>query len=405
MQNEYETLILNTLLDTYEKSAKSKGGESRRRVMIAKKKLSEIFSYNSLDDKRDANSALSHLAKEGVITFRYRRWEEENIVEEVVLNEENVEKAYALSSRRPLQGVLWELEELIRAFLSKTKEPEIKAFLEEELLKIEQKKTINRNFFKDDIEADRCLLMALTSLSASADEMTKRVFSVRVFHDSKKFETEVEAPLLKILRHIHKGEELKDDELLKLYSIVRYSEIIEFRGRLVFRFKDGGSLNCSDLKHGAYINSETIKDIAKIETTDDKVITIENKAVYEDYLKKHEITEGEIVIFHGGFYSPSKGLFLERIASLDLPWRHWSDIDLGGFRIFMRLKQNISPAATPYKMDEETLISNANKCKPLTEDYRKELGKLLDDSTCTVFYPVISLMLEKNIKLEQEALL
>lgn len=88
----------------------------------------------------------------------------------------------------------------------------------------------------------------------------------------------------------------------------------------------------------------------------------------------------------------------------DVKFYHWSDIDLGGFRIFTRLKKNVIPELQPWKMDVETLSENKDNTSPIkNKSYLNALEKLLNDQDYTVFYPVIHKMLEKKVKLEQES--
>ena len=65
-------------------------------------------------------------------------------------------------------------------------------------------------------------------------------------------------------------------------------------------------------------------------------MTIENKANYISYINGMT-AEDELVIYHGGCYSPIKGRWLRLIAEeaekSKIQVFHWSDIDLGGFRI------------------------------------------------------------------------
>lgn len=85
---------------------------------------------------------------------------------------------------------------------------------------------------------------------------------------------------------------------------------------------------------------------------------------------------------------------------------HWSDIDLGGFRIFARLKQNIVPELKPYRMDIETLRSHRDRALPLCgESYRRKLEALLGDPEYRIFHSLIEEMLRSGLRLEQEQLL
>lgn len=118
------------------------------------------------------------------------------------------------------------------------------------------------------------------------------------------------------------------------------------------------------------------------------------------------------MIWHGGFYSPLRGRWFRKIYEAGkrvgsaISYFHWSDIDLGGFRIFARLKQNIVPELKPYRMDIETLRSHRDRALPLCgESYRRKLETLLGDPEYRIFHSLIEEMLRSGLRLEQEQLL
>lgn len=103
-------------------------------------------------------------------------------------------------------------------------------------------------------------------------------------------------------------------------------------------------------------------------------------------------------------YSPSKGEFFKKIfeACKDFEIYHWSDIDLGGFNIFVRLK-NIIPSIKPYLMDKDAFYSKKEYWKFMKDDYSEKLKKLKDKKEFEIFNELIDEMLTSNCKLEQEA--
>jgi hypothetical protein len=84
---------------------------------------------------------------------------------------------------------------------------------------------------------------------------------------------------------------------------------------------------------------------------------------------------------------------------------HWGDLDWGGLRIFQLLQEKVLPGLQPLYMDEKTLLAYQDYGETLHPVYRKRLEKLGQSPQYAVFHGLISLMLELNIKLEQEALL
>ena len=142
-----------------------------------------------------------------------------------------------------------------------------------------------------------------------------------------------------------------------------------------------------------------------------QIIFIENKANYIWYLS-HEKKEDELVVFHGGCYSPIKGVWFQKIYESSrsqmekVNYFHWSDIDVGGFRIFCRLKEKIIPQLQPYKMDVATLMDfKESALKIETPSYKTRLKNMRNDSTYIEFWQVIDIMLEFDIRLEQEKII
>ena len=135
----------------------------------------------------------------------------------------------------------------------------------------------------------------------------------------------------------------------------------------------------------------------------DKIIFIENKANYIDYIQNKK-KDNEFVIYHGGMYSPIKGEFFRKIyeTAKGKDFYHWSDIDIGGFKIFIRLQKTI-PELKQYKMGREDFYSKRNYWKEMSKDYRDRLLKMRLLEEYKVFFDVMDAMIKSNCKLEQEA--
>ena len=239
--------------------------------------------------------------------------------------------------------------------------------------------------------------------------------SVKLYGDSKYFEKRVRGKVLSILRDIKKqnnDEVDNDEELLSEKGIVKWPEIIEFTGAINVTLLDESRIEYSGHHFGAYINSKTIKAIKAIELEKvKKVVFIENKANYVWYVENRK-TVDEVVIYHGGCYSPIKGKWFQKIYEAGeksiqtINYYHWSDIDIGGFRIFTRLKNAIIPRLLPYQMDVSTLLEYSEHALTIEDKaYKRSLENMLKDVMYQEFWPVIQEMLCYSIRLEQENLL
>ena len=134
-----------------------------------------------------------------------------------------------------------------------------------------------------------------------------------------------------------------------------------------------------------------------------KIIFIENKANYIDYIQ-NKMQKDEFVVYHGRMYGRIKGQFFKNIyeVSKDSKFYHWSDIDIGGFKIFARLR-NIIPELIPYKMDVEAFYSKKAYWKDMSKDYRKKLLGFRKQLDYNCLDNLIDEMLINISKLEQEA--
>ena len=130
-------------------------------------------------------------------------------------------------------------------------------------------------------------------------------------------------------------------------------------------------------------------------------MTIENKANYENMSYR----EDTLYIYCHGFFSPKEVEFLQELAVLaseNVEFLHWGDMDYGGIRIFLFNKEKIFPKLKPYQMDRESyeaaVMSNAGR--KLEDEKRKKLEQMnageLEELRCGI--------LEYGMEIEQEML-
>ncbi len=407
----YKQIILNKLLNKYEKS-KSYVKDTNRRIMI---KAEEIKEYNTenYEQKILFHEILKELKTKGLIDFNYLKYEEGNILDQIWLEKENIDNSYLEIQRdNPKKGYMVILNQLKNINFEQMW---LQRFCEEMKSYMEEKQKQNSLL---PVSKSKSILIALQKIDNmqrddNVNNMLKRLFSIQCYNDSKYFEKEIEKYIINITKKYYFEEkdnmELNDDEILKEFGIVKYPEIIEFCGNMKCNVK-GKGIEFSDVTFGSYINSETILNMKEIELIDvDKIIWIENKANYIDYISKKN--KNEFVIYHGGFYSPIKGEFFKKIyqaskkVKKEVVYLHWSDIDIGGFKIFNRLKNNIVEEVEPYKMDKNTLLENKDYWNYFDESYKKKLCELKNCDKYQIFFDTIDVMIEYNCKLEQEVLI
>ncbi|NPV52976.1 MAG: hypothetical protein HPY71_05580 [Firmicutes bacterium] len=221
----------------------------------------------------------------------------------------------------------------------------------------------------------------------------------------------------------------------------------------VERQSRGRSLDLGCFMPDVGLPTPMIEHLQIIDLAADYVITIENLTSYHEFLRAnpgHRDASGRryLAIYLGGYHNRPRRELLRRIyrytqdncrrirddlrrvsgnlqrvqdnlrsirdnsrQSRDNPvpgvacdFYHWGDIDYGGFSIFVHLRKSLGIEIKPYMMDLDTLIRYEKFAKPLPRGYAARLHRLLDNPEFECFHPVIEYMLEKGIRLEQEAL-
>ena len=209
----------------------------------------------------------------------------------------------------------------------------------------------------------------------------KRVFSARVFRDSKRFQTSYEDRVVKVLREysdMPDKDVMTNEQILKAYGIISYTQTLECKGTVLCRTDTGQTFDTGDFPYGAVLNSQTMEhakpvNIAKIR----RIMTIENKANYENMSYK----EDTLYIYCHGFFSPKEVEFLRELTVLaaeNVEFLHWGDMDYGGIRIFLFNKDKIFPGLKPYKMDCESFVAavTSNAGRTLEAEKRKKLEQM-----------------------------
>jgi hypothetical protein len=238
-----------------------------------------------------------------------------------------------------------------------------------------------------------------------------RSLSVKCFNDSKYFEKHLKNKLVSIAKRYEPEtinaalEEVTEKEILNQIGIITAPEIFELCGRCSFKIEND-NINIAAFKKGYCINSESTDAISEFYLDCiHRVLFVENRTNYRQ-LVTDGVAHDTLVIFHGGFYSPARGRFFEKIysaASSNTEFLFWGDIDLGGFNMFARLRKHIIPKVMPYKMDCETFMSVIEKGISSHSDKYFEnlrLCKCEDE-----FQNVKELILKYKLTVEQESLI
>jgi hypothetical protein len=101
--------------------------------------------------------------------------------------------------------------------------------------------------------------------------------------------------------------------------------------------------------------------------------------------------------------SPSIRQLLTLIPE-ETPIHLWSDMDYGGFNILAQLRKQVSPRIQTYLMDIPTFEKYAHLSRPLTQHDTRNLKRLIQNPILKDIHPIIEHLLQRGLKLEQEAI-
>ena len=404
----FETRILNVLLDSYEKSSLFRG-DNKVAVHISfrftKSSLPEYFDESSLS--YESIHAWAHeMEEKGWLEIAWKSGKEGHIIERLILDAQKVPEIYQYLRRKPLSRLICEQLEIIRSARETCSTPVAECFLawlEERLLKNRPVKEFIDLACPEDTER---LLQAVTAIEENEKESYQREFSIREFADSKALE-KLEGKLGKIFRTFSeefKGMETED--ILAEYGIYHTPNYIYLKGEGVVDFgnDENACLKLSAVRQGIGISGEDLSDI-RISGTErtKKVITIENLTTFFRWEEKDAL-----IIYLGGYHNRVRRTLLEKIyrEMPEIQYLHFGDIDVGGFEIYEDLCRKTGIPFLPYHMGLEELSMYREFSRPLTENDKRRLKRLMEqaESDGAPYLETLQLMMEWGIKLEQECI-
>lgn len=412
MSDEIQRQLLLALLDKYERSSFFREGTQPSRRIILKLYDNGQCDFPQYDIEQSekrilVNRAVLAISEKQLASYQWMKGEENHIIAKVWLNFENLPMAYEFVGRKSKNDTIDDVCLELLGILDNVNTEWAKQYFQDIFDMISRKRDIG-NRLPGDKNAREELLRAIQFIDGKGDcELLERVFSLQCFGDSKKFERTVKSRLLSVLRkYLDSDEDAKDEDLLRQVGIVKYPEQFEFCGNAMLFFEHGmvdfsclhygGSVCLPDLVRGNFVIAPEV----------DHILSIENRANYIDYIFKRK-TDNELVIYHGGQYSPSKKKFLQKVAkaiSGDC-WFHWGDIDYGGFSMLARLRREIKEDVIPYRMNEQELNKYGNLAAQITHTYSEKLKCLMSRPELKDCLECLNYMVKNGKKLEQEAML
>lgn len=392
MATKIELKVLNELLDIYEKS-KTFLGENKNHQTF-KVTVSKLFPKYDDDSEfelyKEINQNFDSLQKRGFIKIKAER---SGKISSVSLEENAIEQVYEYIKRTPKADRNNQLTELWENYNNLPDDlfSPLLEYIKEQKIRISTNKAVQ--FFDENFVDYEDLLNAVKAVLSNQNEIFIRELSVKLFNNSKRLEA-IENPVRSLL---YKYGEYDDKEtVLEEHNIIKTPTYVMVKGKGILHC--GETIDLSKIKGDIGLSTETLKDLFSVELNGANVITIENLTNFHKYQSNNEL-----VIYLGGFHNSIKRDFIKLVKKCNpgAVFKHFGDIDAGGFYILEHLKKKTGINFLSHNMDITTLEKNKDHWMKLTENDINRLLSINEKTTC--YKDSIEYMLKNNCKLEQES--
>lgn len=411
--NVEEKIIINRLLDKYERSQHLINPHLfNRRVMlrIENNELPE-YNYENSEIKDKYNLASERLEKNKLISIEWVKGIKR--IDRLILNLKNLDNAYDFVGRIHPSKEVEAFCNIIENGLIDIKTEWIVSWRNDVCDKM--RRTLK---FDSDLKKGKDfitkLVKAFREYDLLNDDITMRAFSSKCYGNTKTFEKEIRDTFLKIadkydltFQNVCEDSDLNVRDKLAYFGIYARPEIYEFSGDLLL-VTENGTIDFSVLGNcGAAVRSTVLPMIKTFDMSNiDKVIFIENKTNYDEYISS-ENSNSRLIIYHGGFMSSQKQKFISKVyenCKKNTEFEFWADIDLGGFEMFYKLKE-IIPSLKPLNMSAEDVNKYHSYGLIRKEKYLYKLKQAKINDKYSIFNDVIDMILKFGVTIEQETFL
>lgn len=402
------------------------------KITLANLPLPAYFSQTDPTPRIIANEQLLHLEKNGLLQLAWIPGEKGHLLQSITLpttehivpqrsgvdGTRNTE-IFQLLSRAPIANTRARLESLLLADKFRFQDDWRARAISYVLNQLKAEKS-PAPFSLADSNLNFDLLTALQSVPTLTAETPFRVFSVRVFNDSKRFEV-IKNQFVTLARMGNaEWRRVPAEEVLRELNLVANPSYIHLSGNWQFATDNGEILNLSGFAPSVGFPAAQISSLQSARA--ESVLCIENLTTFHQYIQqvvkytgKHALADNgtrntklypehnrrNAVICTYGNPSPAIRRIL-RLLPESVPICLWSDLDYGGFNILSQLRRTVNERIQPFLMDIETLESNIPRARPLAASDRTNLRRLLLHPNLRDVRTVIEHLLQRGLKLEQE---
>lgn len=357
-------------------------------------------AYHSQSDpapRQITNEQLQTLEDAGAVKLDWLPGETGHLLASATLIPEHADVVFALLKRTPQSARRARLTDLLLGERFRFNDWRLRA-VQHALNQLKADKS-PAPFSLTDNEFSHDLLTALDALDGVREETPYRVFSVRVFNDSKRFEAVMGAVVSLARRSQAEWRGMSNDEVLRELNLVANPGHLYLHGPWRLVDEAGQVMSLGEFHPSVGIPAAQVARLHRAAVDAPRVICVENPTTFYELIR--QIPNAAAVCLWG---NPSPACrHLLRCLPDDVALHVWADLDYGGLNILAQLRDQVNARAVPYRMDIETLEAHAAWARPLTPADVKNLSRLMRRPCLTDMRSLIAHMLQRGLKLEQEA--
>ena len=402
---------LEALVDKYENRkdyASSQKSPRRTFLKINSRNYPDYYHDSDSSFRLTFNQEMQQLQQHGLVELEWERFNRGEYLQRLILCTDALEEIYTLLNRTPKDELYRNTASLVEKW-SKCAPPELQPFyreLQDRLYRLQPLPGQIKPGQQKDIEN---LLKGLHAFfEPRENEISKRLLSVRLYGDSKRWQA-LEKNLLSLLRKycLEEQESLNEDkDVLAERGIVDNPVHINLAGPLVFN-TERGRVDVRAFYPDLGLPPEMAGDLKIEDCRAEAVVTVENKSSFYHYLR--EGPSNHLVLYLAGYHNSPRRKLLQKVYNYfasrgqEVSFYHWGDMDLGGIQIWYNLKEKTGIPFKPLYMDVDTYLKHLEMGRAVDEEYCRKLEALLQDPEFEVFHSLIREIIYHRACLEQEA--
>ena len=398
-------VIIHAILDKFENRIQRNTQHSPRsiKILLTDIPLPSYFSQTDPSPRLIANDQLTQLERAGLLQLTWLPGETGHLLQSAGLQTEHA-TLYTLLNREPTATTRARLETLLLANQFRfSRDNWLGRAIHRILTQLRTGKS-PAPFSLTNSTWNLDLLTVLSALPTLETEMAYRVFSVRTFNDSKRFD-DLKFAIVRLARLSNPDwKAFTSEDILRELNLVANPNYIHMAGNWQLTTQTGEILSLGGFNPSIGFPASQIESIQAVTVYSSCILCVENLTSFHQYLRAnatHSRPHATLCIM--GNPSPPVRRLLRLIPEQTTIYL-WSDMDFGGFNILSQLRKQVCRQIQPYLMDIPTFENHAHLSRPLTQMDVRNLKKLLARPELVDVKPTIAHIIRRGLKLEQEAI-